>query len=101
MLTGPVTSVTVSAASAEAGCSSWLTSAGKGTGSSDSVAVGAVGVLVGVALGAGEVQQAPTSSSMLCGGMLVAMPTAMPLDPLASRFGNAAGSTTGSRSDPS
>jgi hypothetical protein len=29
--------------------------------------------------------------------MFVAMPTAMPLDPLASRFGKAAGSTTGSR----
>ena len=38
---------------------------------------------------------------MLCGGMLVAMPTAMPDEPLASRFGNAAGSTTGSCSEPS
>ncbi len=33
------------------------------------------------------------SSSALCGGMLVAMPTAMPAEPLARRFGNAAGST--------
>jgi hypothetical protein len=33
--------------------------------------------------------------------MLVAMPTAIPEDPFASRFGNAAGSTTGSRSLPS
>ena len=33
---------------------------------------------------------------MLCGGMLVAMPTAMPEEPLARRFGKAAGSTTGS-----
>ena len=38
---------------------------------------------------------------MLCGGMLVAMPTAMPEEPLASRFGKAAGSTTGSCSEPS
>ena len=28
------------------------------------------------------------TSRMLCGGMLVAMPTAMPADPLTSRFGN-------------
>ena len=33
---------------------------------------------------------------MLCGGMLVAMPTAMPVDPLTSRFGNGVGSTVGS-----
>ena len=46
-------------------------------------------------------RQAPTSSSMLCGGMLVAIPTAIPDEPLASRFGNAAGSTTGSCSEPS
>ena len=32
----------------------------------------------------------------LCGGIAVAMPTAMPCEPLASRFGNAPGSTTGS-----
>ena len=31
----------------------------------------------------------------LCGAMLVAMPTAMPVAPLTSRFGNAAGSTSG------
>ena len=36
------------------------------------------------------------TSRMLCGGMLVAMPTAMPVDPLTSRFGNGVGSTTGS-----
>ena len=35
-------------------------------------------------------------SRRLCGGMFVAMPTAMPLDPLTSRFGNRAGRTTGS-----
>ena len=45
--------------------------------------------------------RAESSSPALCGGMLVAMPTAMPDAPLASRFGNAAGSTTGSESLPS
>ncbi len=39
---------------------------------------------------------AETTSRRLCGGMFVAMPTAMPLDPLTSRFGTAAGSTVGS-----
>ena len=38
-------------------------------------------------------------SEMLCGGMLVAMPTAMPPAPLTNRFGNFAGSTVGSRSE--
>ena len=46
-------------------------------------------------------RQAAQSSSRLWGGMLVAMPTAMPEEPLASRFGKAAGSTTGSCSEPS
>ena len=41
------------------------------------------------------------SSAMLCGGIAVAMPTAMPCEPLASRFGNAAGRTTGSCDTPS
>ena len=36
------------------------------------------------------------TSRMLCGGMLVAMPTAMPVDPLTSRFGNGVGRTVGS-----
>ena len=36
------------------------------------------------------------SSPRLCGGIEVAMPTAMPVEPLASRLGKAAGSTTGS-----
>ena len=31
------------------------------------------------------------TSPMLCGGMLVAMPTAMPAEPLTSRFGNVVG----------
>ena len=39
---------------------------------------------------------ASQSSAALCGGIEVAMPTAMPCAPLASRFGNAPGRTTGS-----
>jgi hypothetical protein len=38
---------------------------------------------------------------MLWGGMFVAIPTAMPEEPFASRFGKEAGRTTGSRSVPS
>ena len=44
---------------------------------------------------------ASQSSAALCGGIDVAMPTAMPCEPLASRLGNAPGSTTGSLSEPS
>ena len=44
---------------------------------------------------------ASISSPRLWGGMFVARPTAMPAEPLASRFGNRAGSTTGSSSYPS
>ncbi len=40
-------------------------------------------------------------SPALCGGMEVAMPTAMPWAPLASRLGKLAGSTTGSAASPS
>ena len=41
--------------------------------------------------------QTPSMTSpRLCGGMLVAMPTAMPVPPLTSRFGKAAGKTVGS-----
>ena len=36
------------------------------------------------------------TSRRLCGGMLVAIPTAMPDDPLMSRFGTGAGRTVGS-----
>ena len=36
-----------------------------------------------------------------CGGMFVAMPTAMPAEPLTSRFGKRAGRTSGSRFDSS
>ena len=40
--------------------------------------------------------RAPAATSrMLCGAMLVAMPTAMPVAPLTSRLGYAAGSTAG------
>ena len=41
------------------------------------------------------------TSPRLCGGMLVAMPTAMPVAPLTRRFGIRAGSTTGSVFVPS
>ena len=40
--------------------------------------------------------QALMTSVRLWGGMLVAMPTAMPEEPLTSRFGNFEGSTRGS-----
>ena len=43
-------------------------------------------------------RQASISSPTLCGGIEVAMPTAMPDEPLASRFGKPAGRTTGSSS---
>ena len=39
---------------------------------------------------------APTTSDRLCGGMFVAMPTAIPAEPFTSRFGNDAGRTVGS-----
>ena len=41
------------------------------------------------------------TSPRLCGGMFVAIPTAIPADPLTSRFGNRAGSTSGSCERPS
>ena len=41
------------------------------------------------------------TSPRLCGGMFVAMPTAMPVAPFTSRFGIRAGSTTGSSFVPS
>ena len=40
--------------------------------------------------------QARTTSPRLCGGMFVAMPTAMPAEPLTRMFGNWAGRTVGS-----
>ena len=42
-----------------------------------------------------------TTSPRLWGGMLVAMPTAMPEEPLMSRFGTLVGRTIGSWSDSS
>ncbi len=42
-----------------------------------------------------------TASPRLCGGMFVAMPTAMPDEPLTSRFGKRAGSTSGCSREPS
>ncbi len=44
---------------------------------------------------------ASITSPRLCGGMLVAMPTAMPPAPLTSKLGNLDGSTVGSDSEPS
>ena len=44
---------------------------------------------------------ASQSSAALCGGIVVAMPTAMPDEPLARRLGKAPGRTTGSSSLPS
>ncbi len=44
---------------------------------------------------------AVTISFKLWGGMLVAMPTAIPLEPLTRRLGNRAGRTTGSCSESS
>ena len=41
-------------------------------------------------------RQALMISVRLCGGMFVAMPTAMPEEPLTSRFGKRAGMTVGS-----
>ena len=44
---------------------------------------------------------AAATSRRLCGGIWVAMPTAMPEEPLTSRFGKRLGSTSGSRVLPS
>ncbi len=43
-------------------------------------------------------RQASMTSRRLWGGMLVAIPTAIPEEPLTSRFGKRAGRTVGSRS---
>ena len=45
--------------------------------------------------------QVSATSARLWGGMLVAMPTAMPDDPLTSRLGSRVGKTEGSVSEPS
>ena len=44
---------------------------------------------------------ASTTSASRCGGMFVAMPTAIPALPFTSRFGNRLGSVSGSRRDSS
>ncbi len=55
-----------------------------------------------LASGCSSAHRAPSATSRrLCGGMLVAMPTAMPAEPLTSRFGKRAGSTAGSWLRPS
>ena len=41
---------------------------------------------------------ASIDSAKLCGGILVAIPTAIPVAPLTKRFGKRAGRTIGSRS---
>ena len=46
-------------------------------------------------------RQASIASRRLCGGIDVAMPTAMPSLPFTSRLGNWAGTTTGSKCCPS
>src|SRR2546427_1457373 len=48
-----------------------------------------------------SITSASTTSERLWGGILVAMPTAMPEEPLTSRFGTLVGSTVGSCSDRS
>ncbi len=50
---------------------------------------------------ASSARQAFAVSVRLCGGMLVAMPTAIPELPFTSRFGRREGSTDGSISLPS
>lgn len=50
-------------------------------------------VIAGSAMSA---RKPATTSLKLCGGMFVAMPTAIPEDPLTSRWGTLAGSTDGS-----
>ena len=47
------------------------------------------------------VRSAPVSSSRLCGGMRVAIPTAIPSEPFSSRLGRQDGSTSGSCSESS
>ena len=55
-----------------------------------------------VASGCSSAQIAPSETSRrLCGGMLVAMPTAMPAEPLTSRLGKRAGRMVGSCERPS
>ena len=60
-------------------------------------AAAARGEPLAVALGLSMMRQvASTSSLRLWGGMLVVMPTAMPVEPFISRWGKAHGRTVGS-----
>ena len=47
------------------------------------------------------VTQPSITSDKLCGGILVAIPTAIPPAPFINKLGNLEGSTEGSDSDPS
>ena len=50
-----------------------------------------------VAVGFSNAQKTPSATSRkLCGGMFVAIPTAIPAEPLTNRFGKRAGRTSGS-----
>ncbi len=54
------------------------------------------------ALGLRSAHCTPSATSpRLCGGMLVAIPTAIPAEPLTSRLGNRLGSSSGSEPRPS
>ena len=46
-------------------------------------------------------KQASMTSIKLCGGILVAIPTAIPEEPLANKLGTRVGKTVGSLSEPS
>ena len=46
-------------------------------------------------------RQASMTSRRLCGGMLVAIPTAIPVEPLINRLGTLVGRIEGSVSEPS
>ena len=55
-----------------------------------------------VALSLSKTSRQPSMTSFkLCGGMLVAIPTAIPADPLINKFGSLVGKTAGSCSDSS
>ena len=41
------------------------------------------------------------TSPKLCGGIFVAIPTAIPVEPFTNKFGYLDGNTCGSRSEPS
>ena len=46
-------------------------------------------------------KQALTTSDILCGGILVAIPTAIPEEPFTNKFGTRVGNTSGCISDSS